>query len=350
MKEAALTQVSRPWLSVVVPWWHRLEYARQTLQSLARQSDRDFECIIVDQGLDDSVAAARAHAADITLRVIRAPGHGDWPSKTNIGFSHARGRYVCMLHTDDVWRPDRVARLRQAHLRYPEAGFLFHAVRFIDPGSRELGLWRAPLPADRLLASTELLEHLIVQNFISCPAPVLRRDLLGSGIDPELWYTGDWDLYLRATLAASAVYIDEPLADFRLHRTSLTMQRSRHAGDFQQQLECVLERYERALPAERRVELMRIARFSNAVNVALAQGFHGNWRALSSLIGHARRIGLSDWRRYLRDSRIIERSAARLALVRRSLEPRNRRLWSSTGAQPLGAPSLLPSPAGAPRS
>lgn len=306
---------SRPWLSVIVPWWPRLAHARETLESVARQTERDFECIIVDQGHDPSLREAAGYADRFALRVVHAPEHADWPSKTNVGFREARGRYVCMLHTDDVWRPDRVARLRQAHERHPQAALLFHAVRFIDPGSRQLGLWRAPLAPDRLLEGAEVLEHLIIQNFISCPAPVLRRDVVGAGVDPTLWYTGDWDLYLRATLAGSALYIDEPLADFRLHRTSLTMQRSRSARDFRRQLDCILERYEPALPAARRDELLRVARFSNAVNVALAQGFHGNWGPLVRLIPEARRLRLRDWRRYLEDSRIVERASARIKLA-----------------------------------
>jgi len=306
---------SRPWLSVIVPWWHRLAYAHETLESVARQTERDFECIVVDQGNDPSLREVQAYAKRFELRVVCAPEHADWPSKTNVGFREARGRYVCMLHTDDVWRPDRVARLRQAHERHPEAGLLFHAVRFIDPASRQLGLWRAPLSPNRLLAGAEVLEHLIIQNFISCPAPVLRRDIVGAGVDPTLWYTGDWDLYLRATLACSALYIDAPLADFRLHRTSLTMQKSRSVQDFRRQLDCILERYERVLPPARRDELLRVARFSNAVNVALADGFHGNWSSLLRLIPEARRLRLRDWRRYLEDSRIFERTSARIKLA-----------------------------------
>lgn len=329
---------SEPWLSVVVPWWNRIDYARQTLDSMAAQTDQGFECIVVDHEEDSARRALEPYTGRFDVRVICAPEHPDWPSKTNLGFRAARGRFVCMLHTDDVWRSDRVARLRAAHHSSPDAGLLFHAVRFIDPASQTLGEWRAPLPPDRLLGSSDVLEHLIIQNFISCPAPVLRRDIIGAGIDPSLWYTGDWDLYLRAVVATSSVYVDELLADFRLHATSLTMQRSRSTRDFQHQLDCVLDRFETAVPPTRREELLRIARFSNAVNVALAAGFHGRWLPLLQLLVRARGLGFAGWRRYLHDSRIIERASARLELARRCSSPGlaqslSRRLLSSTNAQ-----------------
>jgi glycosyltransferase involved in cell wall biosynthesis len=314
-----------PWLSVVVPWWNRPEYARETIESMARQTDKDFECIIVDQGVDSTLRRLmEEYAARFTFRILCAPEHPDWMRKTNAGFAAARGSYVCMLHTDDVWRPDRVARLRAAHARYPEAGFLMHAVRFIDPSSRSLGEWHAPLPPDRLLGSAEVIEHLVVQNFISCPAPALRKDLVGEGIDPSLWYTGDWELYLRVALATSMVYLDEPLADFRLHTASLSMQKSRSSADFRRQLDQVLERFEALVPLARRRKLMRVARFSNAVNAAFADGFHGRLRPLVGLVPHALCLGPADWRRYLNDSRIIERTSARFRLMRAHASHRRR--------------------------
>jgi glycosyltransferase involved in cell wall biosynthesis len=306
---------AEPWLSVVVPWWDRQAYVAETLDSMARQTDQSFECIVVDQGHDSSLGLIDAHAGRFNYRIVYAPEHADWMSKTNVGFRQARGRYVCMLHTDDVWKPDRVARLRAAHERHPEAGLLFHAVRFVGPAGRALGEWRAPLPADQLLSSADVVRHLIVQNFISCPAPVLRRDLVGAGIDSSLWYTGDWDLYLRVAIATSSVYLDEPLADFRLHTASLTMQRSRASDDFRQQLDQILERFATAVPRAERGRLLRIARFSNAVNVALADGFHGRFRALLGLVPRALGLGAADWELYLNDSRIVERTAARLRLT-----------------------------------
>jgi glycosyltransferase involved in cell wall biosynthesis len=302
-----------PWLSVVVPWWSRAEFVRQTLESMARQTEQDFECLIVDQGQEDTLQVLDEYRGRFDFRVVVEPRHSDWMSKTNTGFRQARGRFVCMLHTDDVWHPDRIATLRFTHQEHPEAGLLFHAVRYVDSASHELGHWHAPLPADRLLSSSEVLEPLIVQNFISCPAPMLRRDLIGSGVDPTLWYTGDWDLYLRVASATQSVYLAEPLADFRLHTTSLTMQGSRSRADFRRQLDEILRRFGETVPARQ----LRIARFSNAVNVALADAFHGNVSGLFSLLPRALDLGTSVWGRYLNDSRILERSYARLRLTMR---------------------------------
>jgi hypothetical protein len=308
---------NEPWLSVVVPWWGRPAYVRETLESMALQTEGGFECLIVDRGAEDSSSWLEPYRGRFDYRLVTTSGETDWMSKTNVGFAQARGRFCCMLHTDDVWHPQRVARLRSAVERHPDAGLIFHPVRFVDSKSRLLGEWHAPLPPERLLDSGELLRHLIVQNFISCPAPLLRKDLLGPGIDPALWYTGDWDLYLRVASAAPSVYIDELLADFRLHTSSLTMQRSRSGADFRVQLDQVPERFAAALPEAERARLLRIARFSNAVNVALAGVFHGQFASLRDVVSRATGLGLQDYTRYVQDSRIVERLRARLRLALR---------------------------------
>lgn len=306
-----------PWLSVVVPWWGRPAYVRETLESMARQTEGGFECLIADRAPEDSARWLESYRGRFEFRLVTTAGETDWMSKTNAGFQQARGRFCCMLHTDDVWRPQRVARLRAALERHPEAGLLFHSVRFVDPESQPLGEWRAPLPPDRLLESTELLEHLIIQNFISCPAPVLRKDLLGTGIDPTLWYTGDWDLYLRVAATTRSVYIDELLADFRLHTGSLTVQRSRSGADFRTQLDLIPERFAARLPEAQRARLLRIARFSNAVNVALAGAFHGQFGSLLGVVPRAAGLCPRDFVRYWQDSRILERTTARMRLALR---------------------------------
>lgn len=305
---------------MVVPWWQRLAFARETLESMARQTDGAFECLIVDRDEQGCMELVQRYRGRITLRFVHCD-RTDWMSKTNAGFRAAQGRFVGMLHTDDRWHPERVARLREAHAAHPDAGFLFHPVRFVGAEGETLGTWRSPLPAGRLLSSSEVIEHLIVQNFVSCPAPALRRDLVGAGIDARLWYTGDWDLYLRVTSVTRTLYVDRVLADFRLHRTSLTLKGSRDRSEFGAQLDEVLQLHAARVAGREPSTALRLARFSNQVNLALADAFHGHPLRLLQLVPGAVQLSRGDWSRYLSDSRIAERLAARLRLFVPRLGP-----------------------------
>ena len=52
-----------------------------------------------------------------------------------------------------------------------------------------------------------VLERLLVQNFIAVPSPVWRRDawLACGGLDLDLWYTADWDIWLKLARHGPAV-------------------------------------------------------------------------------------------------------------------------------------------------
>ena len=109
-----------------------------------------------------------------------------------------------------------------------------HPCYIIDDAARRLGLWRCPLPAgESPVPAQMLIERLLVQNFIGIP-PTIRRDAFLSvrGLDDALWYTADWDLYLRLAAIGSVYYHSSPLACFRVHKNSLTVLGSRNSADF----------------------------------------------------------------------------------------------------------------------
>jgi GT2 family glycosyltransferase len=171
------------------------------------------------------------------------------------------------------------------------------------------------------------LERLLVQNFVGIPGAVFRRDLALAvgGLDESLWYTADWDLWLKLARAGTTVYVPRPLAAFRVHPESQTSARSRRLEDFRRQYEVVTERHLESWPAAApatRAAVARVARASLEVNVCLAAAYHRQavpWRRLARALAP---LGLSDWRRLLRDSRLWERVSAR---VRARLAPSGER-------------------------
>jgi glycosyltransferase involved in cell wall biosynthesis len=308
--------MSTPWLSVVMPTFNGERYLRETFASLAAQDERGFECVVVDGGSTDATRdIIDEFARELPVRVFVRPEFPNWVGKTNFGFSQATAPHVCMLHHDDVWRPRRVASVRRALERHPDAALVLHPALLIDAAGRRIGRWRCPLEAEpKVYAAGELLQHLVVQNFIAIPSPTFRRDtaLAVGGIDGALWYTGDWDFYLKLARTGPTVYLDEPLASFRLHGSSLTMRGSADLGAFRQQLDTVLERHiDAVLPEERQAAVRRAARASNAINTALAAALHGSYRFLPGALASLVALGPAGWRRYLRDSRFVERVVSR---------------------------------------
>jgi glycosyltransferase involved in cell wall biosynthesis len=303
-----------PWLSVVIPSWNGQRWIAAALGSLCAEPEAaGIECILIDSsGGPETLAIAEGFAGRLMLRAMRRDDLPGWQEKTNHGFAIARAPHVCTLHQDDLWLPGRAAALRRAIAAEPAALHLNASV-IIGAAGQRLGPWRCPLPAGPVPRET-LFARLLVQNFVAMPAPVFRRDavLAAGGLDTALWYTADWDLWLKLAAAGGASYDPVARTAFRIHGTSLTVTGSRSLTDFAAQQRIVVERHIALAPAARRAAVRRRAEASIAVNAALAGALNGGAGALPRAAWQVLRLGPRGMAGYLRDSRLLDRVLPRL--------------------------------------
>jgi glycosyltransferase involved in cell wall biosynthesis len=301
-----------------MPTYNGAAHVAAALESVAAQAEADLEVVAVDDGsTDGTLDVLRGFRARLPLRIVERPHGGNWVASTNQGLALARGRHLGILHQDDRWLPGRLAVLGPLLSGAPAAAWILHPCWFVDEAGRRAGLWRCPLPAAAGGAPPELVvERLLVQNFVAMPAPIFTRAALDrvGPMDETLWYSADWEFWLRLAAAGPTLHCPMPLAEFRVHALSQSIRRSAHANDFRRQLETVLERHLAAWPAtgRRRRAVERAARLSVEVNVRLAARAHGGRAGWPSLLGRFLALGPAGWRRYWRDSRLGERVAARL--------------------------------------
>lgn len=310
--------MTAPWLSALMPTYNGAAYLRAALDSVVAEGDPDIECIAVDDGsTDDTAAILEDYRGRLDLQVIHQPHAGNWVANTNRALMGARGDYTCLLHQDDIWMPGRIARMKDAIARHPDVDVVLHPTWFIDAAGRRLGKWRCPLPTDpEVLDAGTVLPRLLVQNFIAIPAPVFRtavaRDV--GGLDEALWYTADWDFWLKLAAVGRLVYMPDPLAGFRVHASSQTNRRSFDLEGFRAQQDLVLERHLRTATGGRDNRIAEPARLSVVFNTVLAARYHGQRMSLVPLISSLLTSGPVNWVRYIRYSRIFERVIARIRM------------------------------------
>jgi glycosyltransferase involved in cell wall biosynthesis len=289
-------------LSVVMPTYNGEAWLAPALESLLPQLDGETELVVVDDGSSDgTVALVERLTRGTPTRLLRPGRLGNWVAATNAGLREARGEWACFLHQDDLWSRGRMARLRE-ELPGARGNLLVHDTDFIGPAGEPLGRWTCPFLA-RDVAPSAFIERLLVQNWVSINAGTFRRAaaLAGGGLDERLWFSADWDLWLRMAAGGPVRVLRESLGAYRIHPESQTSARKIVAGEWEDQLGTVLERHLASWPVggARRRAVERTARASIAVNAALAVAGRGG--------------GLR-WGRFLRDSRIVQRLLPRLRL------------------------------------
>ncbi len=175
-----------PLVTVLVPTFNRPALLRQAVLSACRQSHRELEILVLDDhSTDETAEVARSLAeADPRVRHIRHPKNlgivGNWRA----GFGFAKGRYLGILHDDDLWDPGFVATLMRPLEADPGLvlGFCDHKVIAADgsddaamteEAARRFG--RDRLPEGKL---ADFARMALVDLAVPVGACLFRRDRL----------------------------------------------------------------------------------------------------------------------------------------------------------------------------
>ena len=217
-----------PRFSVVTPAYNTNAYVATAIRSVQLQTWPDFEVIVVDDGsTDDTASQVLAFSDDPRVRLIRQGNAGPSAAR-NTAIAAARGEYVCMLDSDDLWVPRYLEVMGAALDADPEAGFAYTDAWVLDEATgrvRRTSMmhYQRP-PAAPPTDAGAFLRLLLDRNFVYTSVTVRKRVLEDvGGFDERLWAAEDWELWLRIAAAGHRALRPEGLlAIHRLRRGSLS--------------------------------------------------------------------------------------------------------------------------------
>jgi glycosyltransferase involved in cell wall biosynthesis len=200
----------------------------ECLESIRAQTYQDFELIIMDDcSRDDSVSIINNWIADTGTRCLFIS------HKINVGVCQAlneaielsRGDFICMIATDDRWRPNRIEAHVKVLLDLPsEVAVVYSDTAQIDEAGNLLP--DTFLEGQRpgfLMPSGRVFEDLIDRNFVHPLAATLRKDAVVKvgGYDTRL-VAEDYDMWLRLASKYHFLFMGGVFSDYRIVSTSLT--------------------------------------------------------------------------------------------------------------------------------
>jgi glycosyltransferase involved in cell wall biosynthesis len=180
-----------PLVSVILPCRDRSEALVVALRSVREQTYQRWECVVVDDGSTEDLAAALAAAGpDERIRLVANDRRGVSAAR-NRGISLAQGELITFLDSDNWWLPGRLTAVVDAY----QAGAPWSVDRqlVLDPN----GLGGHVRTNEQPLASLDE-ENFIDLGSVAVAAALLRRVGGESGaFDERLPRLADWDLVRR---------------------------------------------------------------------------------------------------------------------------------------------------------
>lgn len=135
--------VENPLVSVVMPVYNAERYLAESLDSLLHQTLTKIEIICVDDGSTDrSVDILRSYAArDLRITFYQQKNQFAGVARNN-GISHARGKYITFLDSDDIMLPDALETMCKT-CEADGSDVLVSSARFFseDPGKSKAAEW-----------------------------------------------------------------------------------------------------------------------------------------------------------------------------------------------------------------
>lgn len=205
-------------VSIVMPFYNRIGWTLEAIDSGLKQTHRNIELIAIDDGSTDDVTAVH-RIGDPRLRYERIEKAGIGPAR-NRGVQLATGKYVAFLDSDDLFLPDKI----EQQIAFMEAG----GHRFSHTSYERFFMHR---PADEVVRSGRLsgsvLRTLIVSCPVATPTVMLRRDLALANPFPSAQAGEDIITWLAVAERHDLAGLDAPLTRVRISNGTTAINRDK---------------------------------------------------------------------------------------------------------------------------
>jgi len=207
-------------------------YIAEQVRSICAQTLQPSEIVLSDDASSDdcvevaakTLEACRAEGAgrSIAFRVLRNATALRVTKNFEQAVRACTGELIALSDQDDVWHPERLARMTAEFERRPELLLLHSDARLVDGERRDLGqsLFHALEVKPFELAwihSGRAFDVFLRRNLVTGATTVLRRSLLEQALPfPREWIHDEW-LAIVASCVGRVDVLEESLIEYRQH-------------------------------------------------------------------------------------------------------------------------------------
>ncbi|MBC2693946.1 MAG: glycosyltransferase [Desulfobacteraceae bacterium] len=246
--------MNTPTFSIVTPSYNQGQFIEETIKSVLSQEGNFYiDYIVMDGGSTDN-------SVEIIKKYEQLLKEGKWPincrgiqyrwaseedrgqsDAINKGFEMAKGSIFAWLNSDDTYMPGAVSKAVDYFNSNFDVGMVYGKAYYIDEANNIIGKYPTePFDYKRLADFT----------FVTQSSTFFKKEIYfaAGGLNPDLHYSMDYDLWIRIANISRIEYLPAFLSTYRLQKESKTVSYI-HALKFQEeQLRTVFKHYKWAPP------------------------------------------------------------------------------------------------------
>ena len=193
-------------VSVIIPTYNRCRLLERAVNSVLKQTFRDFELIVVDDASEDNTGRLKIltdNADKLTYYCL--PSNRGVSAARNFGAQKSRGEWIAFLDSDDEWFPEKLEKQLAWHGAHPGYRISQTQEIWVRKGVRV-----NPPKTHKKILGFQFKENL-KRCMITPSSVMIEKKLLDEtgGFNEDFPGCEDYDLWLRITSRYPVGLVDE---------------------------------------------------------------------------------------------------------------------------------------------
>ena len=197
------------------------------VRSILQQSAPPRQIVLSDDASSDAtieraVETVAAYGTSVELVIMRNPEPLGIARNFEQAVLACEFELIALCDQDDLWRPDKLARMTGRFERDANLQLLFSDARLVGPSGETLGLTLFQATGvtgqdRRVVNDGDAFSVLLRRNIVTGATVLVRRDFARAVAPfPGSWVHDEW-IAMAAAIVGQIDVLDEPLVDYRQH-------------------------------------------------------------------------------------------------------------------------------------
>lgn len=201
----------KPKVSVVMPIFNQESFLKEAIRSILSQTFKNFELLILNDGSTDNSLKIIKSFKDKRIKVFQNRKRQGLARGLNFLIKKARGGYIARMDGDDISLPNRIEEQIKFLDKYPEVVLVGCWAKIINNAGKIIGEFKHPVK------HTKIRKAILSYNSFIHPSVMFRKRMFKKlgGYDEKLFYSQDYDLFLRLVIKYPCVNLPKFLLKFR---------------------------------------------------------------------------------------------------------------------------------------
>ena len=207
-------------VSIILNCYNGEKYLRSALESILKQSYKNWELIFWDNKSTDKSKIILKSFKNKKFRYHFSKKHTSLYKARNLAINKSRGQLLSFIDADDIWEKDKLKRQVKIFSNNKKVSLVYSNLWIHNENRKKRKIyWKRDLPSGFIYKK-------IIKNYcIGIITVMVKKNILikKKAFNPKYSVIGDFDLFTRLAKKYKFMAIQSPLATYRIHGSNLSL-------------------------------------------------------------------------------------------------------------------------------